>query len=187
MWNGVVDKVPDVPVDGTVFRDEDNYFWVIAGQAKFRVPDSTTHDLLYPGAPILHIWNGALNQLADIPVDDTLLQEQNGTTSVIVGRAKFHVPDQATLNRFFGTRAAFPLWNGALSQIPDVPIDGTVLREESSSQVYIVMGGHKVRASPVVGPVHVLWDGALSQIPLGRNQFWPVRPKPKPIPKSRPS
>lgn len=194
MWNGVVNNIPDIPVDGTVFRDEDNWFWVIAGHAKFRVPDSTTHDLLYPAAPIVHIWNGALDQLTETPADNSLLQERNlltgqdGITSVIVGRAKFNVPDKDTLLRFFGTRTAFPLWNGALSRIPKIPIDGTILREESSSQVYIIVNGHKVRASPLVGPAHVLWDGALSQIPLGVSQILqPVKPRPKPIPKSHPN
>jgi hypothetical protein len=40
------------------------------------------------------------------------------------------------------------------------------LREQSSAQIYIISGGLKQPApAGVIGIVHVLWDGALTQIP----------------------
>ena len=85
---------------------------------------------------------------------------------MIFGGPKFHVPDVPTLERLYGGVPIDELWNGAPNQIPDIPVDGTFLREESSAQVYIVEGGRKSPApAGSTGTVHVLWDGALAQIP----------------------
>jgi hypothetical protein len=55
----------------------------------------------------------------------------------------------------------------AINTIPD---EGTLLREESSPQVWIIQDRTRVLA-PLhpSGTVHVLWDGALAQIPLPKS------------------
>jgi hypothetical protein len=176
LWDGAVSQIQDVPADGTVFRDEDDYFWVMFGGAKFRMPDAITHYLPSPGSSI-HVWNGALDQFADAPIDNTLLREQNGVIWVTVGKAKFYIPDLSTLNRLFGGLPVFQVWDGAVSQIPDVPVDGTVLREESSSRVYVMRGGAKVSTSLLVGHIHVVPDGALSRFPNGTALMIPSKKK----------
>src|SRR5262249_41926006 len=140
--------------------------WVIFGGAKFHVPDMPTLNRLFGGQTILQLWNGAPDSIPTAPVDGTLLREDNGAIWVIFGGAKFHVPHMPTLNRLFGGQTIFQLWNNAPSDIPNIPVDGTLLQEESNANVFLIQGGHKVPApTTTVGPVHVLWDGALSQIP----------------------
>jgi hypothetical protein len=101
-----------------------------------------------------------------IPTDRTLLREENGAIWVIYGKAKFHVPDPATLARLFPDLPTLEIWNGGLDNVTLVPVDGTTFREESHSQVVLVVRGHKVPAQPGPrGTINKLWDGALSQIP----------------------
>jgi hypothetical protein len=167
LWNGGPAQIPTVPADGSLLREEDGFIWLIARGARFHVPDLNTLNRLKAGRTISELWNGALNGIPRFPSDGTLLREDDGTIWVIIGGARFHVPDPPTLSRLFGGQPIVQLWNGAASGISTVPIvDGTLLREESSSQVYVVKAGHKARAPQgVAGSVHVLWDGALSQIP----------------------
>jgi hypothetical protein len=153
------------PSDGTLLHEPNGAIWAIFGGAKFHVPDVATLNRLYNNKTIKEA-TGGVNGLPTVPVDGTLLREENGTIWVIFGGARFHVPDPATLDRLFGGKSSFQLWDGAPAGIPTVPVDGTLLREENNSQTFIVQGGHKVAAPPsAVGTVYVLWDGALSQIP----------------------
>jgi hypothetical protein len=109
---------------------------------------------------------GGVNGLATIPVDGTLLREENGAIWVVFGGARFHVPDPATLARLYGGKPIDQLWNGGPEILGTIPVDGTLLREETSTQVYVIQGGHKVPTQPPYPtPVGVLWTGALAQIP----------------------
>jgi Common central domain of tyrosinase len=155
--------------DGTLLREDDGAIWVVYGGAKFHVPDPPTLARLYAGRPVDQVWNGALNAIGTLPVDGTLLREENGAIWVVYGGAKFHVPDPPTLARLYAGRPVDQVWNGALNAIGNIPAAGTLLREESNPQVFIVRAdGRKVPAPvPVVGPVYILWDGALAQIPNG--------------------
>jgi hypothetical protein len=98
-------------------------------------------------------------------VDRTILSEENGNVWIIFGRAKFQIPDIATRNRLYPGVPVFALWTGALYLIGPIPVDNTYFREESSSIVYVVQQGRKLIAAGVGGPVHILWNGALAQIP----------------------
>jgi len=101
-----------------------------------------------------------------IPADGTLLRDEIGSIFVIYGGAKFHVPDPPTLNRLFPNVPYHQLWNGAFDYIGSIPIDGTLLREESGSTIYIISGGQKtVTNASGTAKVDVLWNGALNQIP----------------------
>jgi hypothetical protein len=165
---GALDGVPVVPADGTLLREEDGAIWVVDGGARFGVPDMGTLNRLFAGRPIGQLWNGALNGIPGIPADGTLLREEDGAIWVIYGGAKFGVPDMGTLNRLFAKEPIFQLWNGALNGIPDVPADGTLLREESNPQTFVIQRGTKLPCSSAeTGNIHVLWDGALARFPLG--------------------
>jgi hypothetical protein len=164
--SGRLNAIPVVPVGGTLLREENGAIWVTVGGAKFHVPDPATLDRLFGGKGYFQLWDGAPSGIPSVPVDGTLLREENGAIWVTVGGAKFHVPDPTTLNRLFAGKEFFQLWDDAPIGIPLVPVDGTLLVEESTAQVFRVSGGHKVPVPPnTVGHVFVLWRGALSQIP----------------------
>jgi hypothetical protein len=108
-----------------------------------------------------------VNAIGTVPRDGTLLREESGAISVIVGGAAFHVPDPATLARLFPGTAWHPVWNGATAVFPAVPVNGTLLREESSATTYLILNGaRKVAPAGSPGAIHVLWNGALNQIPM---------------------
>jgi len=101
-----------------------------------------------------------------VPYDGRLLQEQSGAIWVILGGARFQVPGQDVVDRLFADASVRQVWDGALDAIPTIPRDGTLLREESSSQVFVVQGGSKLLATSFLPEdVHVLWDGGLAGIP----------------------
>lgn len=87
---------------------------------------------------------------------------------VIYGKAKWHIPDVDTLNRLFPGKPINQIWEPILMSIDTIPVNGTMLREESNPQVYIIEGGKKKPLQPgdPFDPdrVHVLWDGALADI-----------------------
>jgi hypothetical protein len=102
--------------------------------------------------------------------DGILLQIRGkGPVWVIYGIGRFQVPDDATLSRLFPGALVFPYGNFLLA-INTIPNEGTLLREESSPQVWIIQDRTRVLA-PLhpSGTVHVLWDGALAQIPLPKS------------------
>jgi hypothetical protein len=103
-----------------------------------------------------------------VPVQTTLLREENGAIWVVYGGAKFHVPDPATFDALFSRMTLHQLWDNALVNIGDIPRDNTLLREKSSTLAYRIVEGKK---HPVAGPpsrwAHVLWNGALDRFPNG--------------------
>ena len=192
---GELEHTGVVPGDGTLFHEESTgKVYVIAGGAKFHVPDPDTLNLVFPGFVLRAVWSGALDHVPDRPVDGTFLRERNGTVSVILGGARFAMPDPAgelpawsgaapaMVNNLLGSRISVrgpvrQLWDGALSAIPLIPVDGSKFREQSSTTVYTISGGQKVavlepsgrrpagRIPRVQSNVHVVWDGALAQVP----------------------
>jgi hypothetical protein len=175
--------VGKVPLDGTLLREENRKVWIIVGGAKFVVPDPLTLARLYPGARAVQVWDGALDEIRIVPRDGTLVREENGAISVIVGGAKFALPDFPTYSRFYPEGRPYPLWTGALVDVPTIPEEGTRLREESSATWFEVRD-RRLRALPpavspgetrptisilppaaIRHPEFVLWEGALAQIP----------------------
>jgi hypothetical protein len=156
-----------VPLDGTLLRQEDAALWVIAGGAKFRVPDQSTLSRLYPGARAVKLWDAAVAFIPNIPQNGALMRDEDGKIWVIVGGAKLHVPNLAVLNRLYPDGRPFLLWNGALASLANVPNDGTLLREESDYRVFVMREGHRVRATGFhrAEDIVVVWDGALQSIP----------------------
>jgi hypothetical protein len=120
---------------------------------------------LFGGIPITQVPDGGVEGMPLAPVDWTLLREETGAIWVVFGQAKFLVPDMPTLNRLYGGRPIFQLWDGSVDGLPLIPADGTLLREESNTQVYVVQNGHKAPAPANSTGVDIVWDGALQQIP----------------------
>lgn len=113
-----------------------------------------------------HSWDSTLDDFPAILQDGTLLGSGPQGIFVIYGGAKFHVPNMDIFNTLFPGGQPRELWEGALDGVPTTPVDGTLLREESSTEVFIIAGGHKTLApTGSMGIVHVLWDGALANVP----------------------
>jgi len=172
LWNGALDAIPTMPDDGMLLREENGAIWVIDGGAKFHVPDPATLVRLYAATPWRQVWNGALNAIPAIPVDGTLLREENGAIWVIYGGTRYHVPNMDVFNRLFSTANVRQVWNGALAGIPTTTADATLLADQSDT--YAIFGGAKLRVPkrdpgndynplhmfPGV-PVYQLWNEAL--------------------------
>jgi hypothetical protein len=179
---GVPRKTPGVPLDGTLLTERATGDWVIAGGARFHIPDAATRLRVFSGRVGIGLWNGATDVIPTTPADGTLLREDNGAIWVIFGGARFHVPDSPTLVRLFPRTPVFQLWDGALDGLGTVPKDGTLLKEESNGQVLVMLGGQRHRARFFsVSDVRVLWDGALAAIPEGEpaGLIRPVHPRPE--------
>ena len=133
LWDGALSRISEMPIDGTWLREENGAIWVIYGHAKFHVPDPATFDRFFPSdAHLYQLWDGALSGISGVPVDGTLLCEENGSVWVIYGHAKFHVPDPSTYETFFRGSTPHELWNRAVDHIGFIPDDGTLFRETSS-------------------------------------------------------
>jgi hypothetical protein len=155
-------RSPDI-----LLRQSNGAIWVIYGGAKFHVPNGAILNELFPNIPARPVTDGEVAEIPDTPRDGTLLREANGAIWVVYGGAKFHVPTQAIVDSLIVTGATVhQLWDGALANVPDIPRDGTLLREQSSTQIYVIASGHKTSAPVgVAGTEHILWDGALNQVP----------------------
>lgn len=77
--------------------------------------------------------------------DGTLLKERsNPAVYVVYGGAKFHIPSmEEFLALGFTWDAVHVQPDGALVYLPNVPRDGTLLRERSTAPVYLMRGGRK--------------------------------------------
>lgn len=96
---------------------------------------------------------------------------------VIVGGAKFRIPDPPTLFRLYGGWAAVRVVpDGALRNLPSLPKEGTLLREESAPHVWRIEGAQKRHVTtPIVlhryggwSYVRVVPDHSLAMIPTGQ-------------------
>jgi microsomal dipeptidase-like Zn-dependent dipeptidase len=166
LWDHALDHLPLVPVDGTLLREANGAVHVVYGGARFHVPDMATFNALFPGAVVHQLWDGAVDQIPQIPKDGTLLREANGAVHVVYGGARFHVPDMATFNALFPGAVVYQLWDHAVDQIPLIPADGTAIELGPGGPVWMVRGGQRslVAAGDLV-PARRLWLGAEVQIP----------------------
>jgi hypothetical protein len=110
------------------------------------------------------------------PPDGTLMREQSHPEIyVFYGAAKFWIPSPAEFNALgYNWANVQVVPDGTLQNYPTIPLDGTLLRELSSTPVYVIYGGAKFWIpSPsqfnALGynwaNVHVVPDGALAAIP----------------------
>jgi hypothetical protein len=164
--------ISNMPVDGTLLREENGAVWVIYNGAKFHVPDPATLSRLFANMPIYQLWNGALDNISTIPGDGMLIREENGAIWVIYDGTKFHVPDPATLSRLFANKPIYQLWNGVLDYISTpMHYNGMLLREENGA-IWVIYGGAKFHVPDPATlsrlfanmPIYQLWNGALDNI-----------------------
>ena len=175
--DGAMTQVPLVPRDGTLIKELDDRIHVVYAGAKFYIRDQQTLQRLFGRNPtIVTVPDGALAQVPLVPRDGTLIRElTEGRVHVVYGGAKFHIPDPPTLERFFGkdpTIVTVP--DGALTQVPLVPRDGTLIKE-LDDRIHVVYGEAKFYipdqrtlqqlfgSSPKIVTVS---DRALEQVPL---------------------
>jgi hypothetical protein len=168
VWNNALARLSQIPISGTLLREENGKISVIFGGAKFHVPDPATFSRLFSGWSMFQVWDNALAEIPDVPVDGSLLREDNGAIWIFCGQAKFRVPDPPTLSRLYFNKPIFQVWDGAVATFGSIPVDGTFLREESDPRVYRIDNGRKTRPRLVrrdADKMCVLWDGALANIP----------------------
>lgn len=111
--------------------------------------------------------------------DGSLWKEHSSApVYVTYGGAKFWIPDPIWLQRYGGWNNVTVVSNGALSSVPAIPRDGTILREWSHAPVYVILNGQKCWIRDVFvldrytnnqrwSLVRVVPDGGLSSIPTG--------------------
>jgi len=139
------------PKDGTLVREVD---WnqadagVYFGGMLFRLPRGAAQP--WPGTTgIVNILPtaGTASTYMGPPADGTLLTEDGSTIVVCYGGAKFVIP--ADTDVFYGigalsTRVRFvPI--GSLNNISTTPVDGTILQELGTSEVYVLQSGVRYR------------------------------------------
>ncbi len=106
----------------------------------------------------------------DFLQDGALLQEK-GTSGIhiVAGGAKFAVPSVAELGALGrNPREVRQVGAGSLAYIADVPANGTLLKERSQEQVWVIEGGTKhAIASPQAMDAHGLSKDDVLTIPDG--------------------
>ena len=150
---------------GTLLREESGRIYVLFGEARFHVPNMDVFNRLFAGRPVKSVRDGATDEIPAVPVDGVLLREESGKIVVVFGGARFHVPDMNVFNRLFSGRPVWQLWDGATDQVPTVPVDGTLLQEESGGLKYRIQNGKKIETAETSPNFQVVWKGALDHIP----------------------
>jgi hypothetical protein len=174
-WAGPAPTYPIVPLpDNTLMVDNAGNFSVVFGGSDFAIPPNLLN--LVGG-----VWGISLSlttafrPLAPTPVDFTLVQELfGGPQYVVFGGAGFRIPDVATLTSLgFNSGQVRPLPPGGAAKLRKYPVDGTFLRELTSSKVYLAEKG-KLRlatkaAMACISPrnVRVVPDTALAALSKG--------------------
>jgi predicted acylesterase/phospholipase RssA len=198
---GAVNRVPDGALQfdqtlaayGTVIKEDGSATtFVIFGGAKFAIPGLPWQGAV-PGTSsgavsgVNIVPSGSLGAVSNIPVDRTILVTVDGggtvqSTYQVFGGAKFLVPLtvlsdlnlSAQLGFLRGAYGTVPL--GGVNQIPDIPRNGTVLKEINGADPFVIQNGKKMR---VIGPrrffdlglfwpeVGIVWDHALDAFPDG--------------------
>jgi len=129
-------RYPIVPLpDGTLMVDNNGNFSVVFGGTDFAVPRN-----------LLRVWIRALTEiipfrpLPSIPADFTLVRELFApAVYVIYGGAPFEIPDLPTLAALgFSMSDVRVLPPEGTAKLRQIPIDGTLLREQINPKVYLV-------------------------------------------------
>ncbi len=165
-----------LPRDGTLLRERSSsQVYVMAGGAKFQIREE--FDLGFPEPDIQVVPDGSLARIPDIPRDGTLLRERSSAgVYVMVSRAKLAIPSLKEFHALGYRESDIRVVpTGSLARLADVPRDGTLLRELSSSQVYVLKDGRRYDTGTKEerdcrgyrGEVLVVPNGSLTGIPAG--------------------
>jgi len=169
------------PWDGCILKEESSpALYVLYSGAKFHIPSPDA--LAAMGRRPEDYWivgAGMLQTVADVPWDGTLLQEAGSpTVYAVYAGAKFAIPSPAALYAMgLGFQQVHTVAPGGLSQIPNVPREGTQLMELGSATEWQITAGARfplpspevrdaligagaLEATPYIVPL-----GSLAQIP----------------------
>jgi hypothetical protein len=169
----IVDGIPD----GTLFQDGAGGFIIVFGGAGFAADQNFLNaNSLNPASALPFP-----GPLPKTPVDGTLVREMNAhQVFICFGGAKFAVPRFRHIGQ--STPFAFDpsllriIPQGGAAQIPTIPFDGTLLREQDNAKVFQVRNG---QLSWVPGlatfdadcfawrNVRIVPDGTLNPLPHG--------------------
>ena len=116
--------------------------------------------------PSDHPWVFAELSLLDgldrVPLDDgaKLREKSSRAVYVVFGGAKFLVPDLRTLQRLYGSSTKVTgVPDNSLANVPAVPCNGTILREENNDAVWLIEDGRRRNiATPDVLVRYGGWD-----------------------------
>jgi hypothetical protein len=177
--DGSLASIPNVPRDGTLVRELSSApVYLIEGGAKFWVPSpQELYAMGYNWSEVKIVPDGSLSSIPNIPVNGTLVRElSSAAVYVIFGGAKFWIPSPQELYAMgYNWSEVRIVPDGSLASIPNVPSNGTLLRELDSSNVYIIHNGHKYLIDSLemaelgytANEIHVVGDGDLSIFPQG--------------------
>ncbi len=167
LWDGALDRIPDMLQDGILLRNTDGGIVVVYGMAQFVIPNMEVFEVLgFDMANVHQVPDAVFAYISHIPQDLTLLRDTSGGIAVIYGGAQFVIPSMEVFDAFgFDMANVHQLWDGALDAIPDVPRDGTRLREFGTETIYVMSYGVRIAvvATDLDG-VYDLWAGALDSI-----------------------
>jgi hypothetical protein len=146
--------------------------------AKFWINNPAEFERLgYRWSEVVELPETSLSHVDDVPGDGVFVRELDRPEVLVVyGGAAFHIPDPGTLSRLAGNSPIHVLPRDGAAVLRKVPVDGTLLREESQPPVYLVEGG-MLRLIPdpeTFAARGVRWDRvgvvpdtALATLPLG--------------------
>jgi hypothetical protein len=143
---------PSAVPDGTVLREPDGTIAVAAGGAAFRF--ATWDEYLasgYRADQWSSVPSGFLSRMRTTPVDGTLLRDDGtGSISVVAGGAKvtFATWDELVAAGY-GSGRFVNVPVRSIKALPNVPSNGTLVRDNASGLIAVVAGGAAVPfASP---------------------------------------
>ncbi len=103
----------------------------------------------------------------------------SGRSFVLFGGAKFQFPDSATLSATYPGRPVWTVSDTYANSLPNVPRNGTLLRDESDGRIYVILGGARFHIPdettlrtvycppyPVISCHGKLWHAAIATIPV---------------------
>lgn len=162
--------------DFTLMKDDDGNLSLVFGGTDFGVTAGQIATGVW--APVSVSNTVPFRALPPIPADFTLVREWMAPADqyVVFGGAKFKIPDLVTFNSLgFNMSKVRMLPPGGTAKLKKMPINGTLVREEHSSTVYMADHGklRKVAKAAIEGRcisarnVRVVPDKALAALSKG--------------------
>jgi hypothetical protein len=171
---------PHYLIDGTLVKEHSRgEIYAIYRGGKLLIPDKKEFKAMgYSQARIQDVNDGALTFVSDAPGDGTVLQERGHSDFYVVyGGAKFHIADETifdSLSLLKGNVKTVP--SGSLAGVPDLPREGSLIREMDDGPVFVIRGGmrHQIPNVQDLSKLGFIWnnirvvpDGDLTSIPDG--------------------
>jgi hypothetical protein len=186
---GGLNQIPLVPAEGTWLREmSSGAEWQVTAGAKFALPSGEVRDqLIGAGALSAQLYvvpDGATAQIPPAPRERSRVKELSSPIEwQVTGGARFALPDAVQRNKLVHLHHLDWRLNivpdGALAGIPQVPPEGTRIRELSEEREWQITGGLKfaltdrarsdaLQAGGHVAPeLRVVPDGALAAVAEG--------------------